>query len=283
MVAVIPKRHRQPPQQPQEESALKILKHSANQSKSMRILAKKGLRPLAYQEAFALSTELIKKLQGMWFFLAGRGIGGNGICTFDARGELVKSTGNETYDQKVLVRRGDMPLSLRVASDKNTEYYGRRFILNGGSTYDVAPVVVGIAGVEKIVDYERGAEVYDRSVDACSHDKSRNDAPMMVIKQDPVSGTAAASMDVVGGVVKVDPGQQNDPREPFRVRVGEAARKNITPELLANLRSRVAELGAAVEAGEAGNLNPEAAKPFRDLVRAFDEVHEADQTSRSQA
>ena len=276
MVAVILKRHRQSPQQPQEESALQILRQSANQSKSMHILAKKGLRPLAYQEALALSTELIEKLKGTWFFLAGEGIGENGIHTFDARGELVKSTKNETYDQRVLVRRGNLPLALRVASDRNTDYYGRRFILNGGATYEVAPVVVGIAGVGKIVEPVRGADVYDRSADVYGYDRSRSDIPLIAIKQAQVGSAAAAPMDVVGGVVKADPGQQDDPGESFQVKIGEATIKNITPELLANLRSGVARLDAAVEAGEAGILNPEAVKPFRDLVRAFEEVHEAD-------
>jgi hypothetical protein len=110
----------------------------------MRILARRRLRPLTHQEALARSAELIEKLKEAWFFLDGEGMDKSGIFTYDANGNLVRPTGREANDQNVQVRPGKQPLSLRVASDGNTRWWGRRFVLNGNSSYDAAPVVVGV-------------------------------------------------------------------------------------------------------------------------------------------
>src|SRR5271157_3583536 len=127
------------------EASLIILEQEADHADSMKILAKNGLRPLTYQEALSRSTELIKELKGKWFYLAGEELNKeNGIYTFDNQGGLAELAGNETYDQKVQVWPGDLPLYLCVYSVPF--FGGRRFDLDADSSpRDAAPVVVGVA------------------------------------------------------------------------------------------------------------------------------------------
>src|SRR5271157_291244 len=136
------------------EESLIILKQKADHAESMAILAKKGLRPLTYQEALSRSTELIKELEGKWFYLAGQGLNKKDkIYTFDKQGELAELAGNETYDEKVRVWSGDRLLSLGVLTDGGTRLDGRRFYLVAGSGPRlVAPVVVGIYDERPLVD-----------------------------------------------------------------------------------------------------------------------------------
>src|SRR5271157_4765495 len=125
------------------EASLIILKQRADHAESMAILAKNGLRPLTYQEALSRSSELIKELEGKWFYLAGEGLNKKDkIYTFDNQGGLAELAGNETRDQKVRVWSGDQPLYLYVNSDP---IGGRRFDLAADeSPPDIAPVVVGV-------------------------------------------------------------------------------------------------------------------------------------------
>ena len=125
------------------EASLIILEQKADHAESMAILAKKGLRPLTYQEALSRSSELINELKGKWFYLAGEELNKeNGIYTFDNQGGLAELAGNETYDQKVQVWPGDLPLYLFVYSGP---FDGVRFgLAAGGSPRVAAPVVVGV-------------------------------------------------------------------------------------------------------------------------------------------
>lgn len=124
------------------KTALFISDCGGDHAKSMGILARKGLRPLTYQEAFSRSLELISELKGKWFYLAGKGIKEDGVYTFTEKGELAIVTGKETLDQKVRVWPGNQPLSLGIGS---VGFAGRRFLLLAhGRPSPVAPVVVGV-------------------------------------------------------------------------------------------------------------------------------------------
>lgn len=130
--------------QGQVESAvkIKILRQGGNHTRSMEILARNDLRPLTHREALARAPELIEKLKGTWFYLDGKGTFGDGIYTFNARGDLVQPNGNEKYDQKVRVYSGNRSLALFVYPGT---YYDWRFGLFGDlKPSNVAPVVVGI-------------------------------------------------------------------------------------------------------------------------------------------
>lgn len=127
------------------KQTLYIANHQADYANSMKALAYIGLRPLTYQEAFANFRQLIEKIPENWFHLMGQGIEKSGIYTFNDKGKLVASTGNETKNQKVRVYPGNQPLSLVVNSDYGTEKSGWRFGLNAdGSPFSVASVVVGV-------------------------------------------------------------------------------------------------------------------------------------------
>ena len=124
------------------KAGLHIAKTEANHQDSMSILAANGLRPLTYQEALSRAPELIKELEGKWFYLAGNVIAQNGIFTFNDKGELQPLKGNEKYDQKVSVYPGNQPLSLDVSSN----YRDGRFVLDAKNYWPsvVASVVVGV-------------------------------------------------------------------------------------------------------------------------------------------
>ena len=118
-----------------------ILKQSRHYASAMHALAANGLRPLTYQEALSHSSELMREIRGKNFHLAGRGIKEDGVFAFDENGELVKPTGNETYDRKVRVYPGDRPLYFYVDS---FAYAHERFVIFGFGLDALAPAVVGI-------------------------------------------------------------------------------------------------------------------------------------------
>ncbi len=138
---------------PQNLQPLQVLEQGGNHSQSMKLLTENGLRPLTYQEALSRSSELIEKFKGKWFWIAGKGIHEEDeIYVFNPQGELVKSNGKESIDQKVRVWSGSQPLSLDVDSDYYARDFGRRFLLDGGGSPDVvAPVVVGVRSADAIV------------------------------------------------------------------------------------------------------------------------------------
>jgi hypothetical protein len=115
----------------------------------MGILEKNKMRPLTKEEALVWLTqnpEMKEQLKGRWFYLAEKdGIALDGLFTVNAKGELVKPTGNETLEQTVRVWSGKNPLCLLVYSDYGAADGGRRFVLDAyGDPRVVAPVVVGV-------------------------------------------------------------------------------------------------------------------------------------------
>ena len=135
--------HKKEQQQFRRAGALFISEQGGNYAHSMEILDKNDLRMLTYQEALSHAPELVSELKGKWFWLAGEGIKENRLCTFDAKGELAESTGSETYDQKIRVWSGKLPLYLGVISGVYRD--GRRFVLGASiSPEAVAYAVVGV-------------------------------------------------------------------------------------------------------------------------------------------
>lgn len=114
-----------------EKTALYVLKQTADNSKSAKILSKNGLRLLTHQEALSRSSELIRELGGESFCLTGAVPKKEGFYSFDASGELVELKGNETKDQKVHVIPGKGPLSMTVDS---VVLAGGRFTLNSAAS-----------------------------------------------------------------------------------------------------------------------------------------------------
>ena len=126
-------------------ASLFVSEQGGTPAQSVRLLADNGLRLLTYQEALARSPELIRELQGKWFYLDGQGIRKDGFYAFDKQtGELVRETA-EGPDQKVRVYSGNKQLSISVNPDYSAAHSGRRFNLFGYDwTSYVAPVVVGV-------------------------------------------------------------------------------------------------------------------------------------------
>ena len=136
---------------PQVQQPLLVFEQAADYPMSMELLAKNGLRPLTYREAFSRSPELIVRLKDKWFWLSAEGIQKNGVFTFNANGELTELTGKEPLDQKVLVYPGNQPSVLNVHSDYDARSLGRRFNLDGDPPSFMAPVVVGIRSADAII------------------------------------------------------------------------------------------------------------------------------------
>ena len=128
---------------------IKILEHHGNHAQSMRMLADNGLRPLTYKEALMNAHELIEKLQGRCFYLDGKGIDEDGLYSFNAKGELAKSMGDEPYDKTVYIWSGDKPLILDVLPDDLD--YGRFEII---AIYNPEYVVLAMVGTK----IDQGAE-----------------------------------------------------------------------------------------------------------------------------
>lgn len=139
--------------------SLFIYNRGANLPETMRILARDGLKPLTYQEALAHAPELIKKLQGKWFYLKGVAPGKNGVYTWDENGELVEPVGDETPDKRVYVASENWPLAFDVDPNQFCQIVdGKRFYLGGYVTPDiVATAVVGIKETGEILEGGRAA------------------------------------------------------------------------------------------------------------------------------
>ena len=125
-----------------------ISKQESDCAKSMELLAANGLRLITYQEALSrFSSIVVKELRGEWFYLAGKGIQGNGVRTFNERGELVRPTGRENDNQRVYVWSGSQQLKMGIYLDGNVPRLHRRFSISGMSDLDptdnIARVVVG--------------------------------------------------------------------------------------------------------------------------------------------
>ena len=145
--------------EPQIKLPLQIFRQRcANRSQSMKRLADNGLRLPTYQEALSHSSELIKEFEGKWFWLCDnhQGIKEDGLFTFNAMGELVKSTGSETLDQRVRVWKGNWPLRLRVSSGTSPNDLGWRFSIYGDYVpQSVADLVVGVVDADSILEKGR--------------------------------------------------------------------------------------------------------------------------------
>lgn len=129
---------------------LYVSEFPSNRERSMKVLEKKGMRPLTLQEALLRSAELAAELKDMWFYLDGEGPEMTpGIYAFDGRGELNTSPWNEPLDRRIRIWPGTTQLLCIYSFD----FYGGHFVLDAKCRPEViAPVIVGVmkdGGVEK--------------------------------------------------------------------------------------------------------------------------------------
>lgn len=133
---------------------IKIIHQKANYEDTLRILNKKGLELVTYQELLLClkdNSQLKKSLKGKWFWISGKGTDKEGIFTFNKNGELRNTTAETSIEDRVRVWSGNQPLSFYVDSDDYTANDGRRFDLYAYDRpdYDAQVVVGKISGKHK--------------------------------------------------------------------------------------------------------------------------------------
>jgi hypothetical protein len=137
-----------------ENAVARLITHAwGTYDYSMGTLSDEGLRPLTYQDALVLiskNVDLLQKVGGKWFWIAGTGLNASGYHTFDEYGNL-SSLGQvreaaqiEEPEKTVRCYPGTGNQILAVVNDANLRVGRFHLHANQQMQAHTAPLILGV-------------------------------------------------------------------------------------------------------------------------------------------